>query len=62
MLRIHSCILAALLSTSLACDTRPKDILGVSETQPLIQILNPDGDALKVKLKVVVLPAGPPVE
>lgn len=112
MLRITACVLAALLTPSLACsesdldpalepdmieaeleaessgwwlrvredpndlvfvddhelnividpNTLPKDIAGVGEGLALIEIGGPFGDSLKVKLKVVFLPAGPPAE
>jgi hypothetical protein len=112
MLRIHSCVLAAMLTSSLACSdgdldpaiepdmieaelepessgwwmrvredpndmvfvddlelnividpaTLPKDIAGVGEGLAVVEIGGPYGDALKVKLKVIFLPAGPPAE
>jgi hypothetical protein len=40
-------------------DSLPKDIAGVGTAESMIEIGGPAGGALKVKLKVVVLPAGP---
>jgi hypothetical protein len=106
---IRTCILTAMVSSSLACDegfnadsselrasdptrgsgslrviddpydlmivdglelqavidpaTTPKDIsTGVIEGEAIILIVGPLGDQLKVKLKILVLPAGPVAE
>lgn len=42
--------------------TLPKDIAGVGEGMAMVEIGGPSGQALKVKLKITVLPAGPPAE
>ncbi|MFV8755837.1 hypothetical protein ACNOYE_35240 [Nannocystaceae bacterium ST9] len=42
--------------------TIPKDIAGVGEAQAMVMVDGPIGSALKIKLKIIVVPAGPPAE
>jgi hypothetical protein len=43
-------------------NTLAKDIHGVIETQAMVLVEDPIGTPLKVKLKIIVLPAGPTAE
>ncbi len=40
----------------------PKDIAGIGETTAMVLVGSPSGTALKVKLKVIFIPAYPPAD
>jgi hypothetical protein len=42
--------------------TLPKDIAGVGEGLATVEVGGPTGEPFKIKLKITVLPAGPPAE